>query len=321
MRSFQTDFSLRRLLGSLAFMVAMTATLAHADTRKIETAHGPVSVHGAPERVVTLYEGALDAAIATGIKPVGAVITRGGTDVAEYIQGKAGNVDIVGAPGEINIEAVVGQSPDLILASSRLTEEQYALLSRIAPTIVPDFPTLSPETWKKETRLFARALGREEAGKDIIETVEERTREVATLVEKSLGDTSAKTAVIRWMPQGPVVMSEDLFSSGLLAATGFDVNAADIVKDGRPHSHPLSQENLGMIDHPWIFMATLNADGEEALAAARQSRAFQRLQANRDDRIITVNGQLWSSASGPLAALQILDDIADAMKSRSSATQ
>lgn len=321
MRILQTDFSFRHLLGSLAFMVAMTASLAHADTREIATAYGPVSINGTPERVVTLYEGALDAAIATGVKPVGAVITRGGTDVAEYIQEKAGNVEIVGAPGEINIEAVVGQNPDLILASSRLTEEQYALLSRIAPTIVPDFPTLSPETWKKETRLFSLALGREEAGTNIIDTVEERTLEVAALVEKHLGDTSMKTAVIRWMPQGPVVMSEDLFSSGLLAATGFEVNAADIVKEGRPHSHPLSQENLGMIDHPWIFLATLNADGDEALAAARMSHAFQRLQANRNDRIITVNGQLWSSASGPLAALQILDDIADAMKSRSSATQ
>ncbi|MGO1499968.1 MAG: ABC transporter substrate-binding protein [Marinobacter sp.] len=306
-------FSIKHMLGSLLLMTAMISAAAHADTRDVATAYGSVSIDGTPERVVTLYEGALDAAIATGIKPVGAVITRGGTDVAEYIQPKADGIDIVGTPRETNIEAVIALNPDIILASAQLNKEQYNLLSRIAPTIVPDFPALTPKTWKQETRLFAQALGRSDAGEAVINDVDKRTAEVAQQIDNTLNKNQRETALIRWMPQGPLVMSAGLFSASLLDATGFNVNAADIVKDGRPHSHPLSQENLGLIDHQWVFLATLNADGDEALAAARESKAFQRLQANRENQVVTVNGQLWTSASGPLAALKILDDIANAV--------
>lgn len=304
------NLQIKPMLRSLVLMAVVTSAAVHADVRKVETAFGSVSIEGMPERVVTLYEGALDAAIATGIKPVGAIITRGGTDVAEYIQSKANGVDIVGTPGETNIEAVIALNPDLILASARLNKEQYNLLSQIAPTIVPDFPTFTPDTWKQETRLFAEALGRADAGKKVISKVEDRIAAVAKLADTKLGSNQREAALIRWMPQGPLVMSEGLFSASLLDATGFNVNAGGSVKDGRPHSHPLSQENLGLIDHQWIFLATLNADGDEALSAARKSQAFQRLRANQEGRVITVNGQLWTSASGPIAATIILNEIA-----------
>ena len=45
-----------------------------------------------PERVVTLYEGALDTTLAVDANPVGAVITRGGSDVADYIKSRAGDI-------------------------------------------------------------------------------------------------------------------------------------------------------------------------------------------------------------------------------------
>lgn len=309
-----TLFSIRGLLSIIVLMAAITSLAAHADTRKVETAYGTVSIDGKPKRVVTLYEGALDAAIAAGIKPVGAVITRGGSHVAGYIQSKAEGVKIVGAPGEINIESVIALNPDLILAPARLNKEQYHLLSRIAPTVVPGFPAFTAQTWKQETRLYAEALGRSEAAEEALSQVENRAAEVADLADDLLGNDARETALIRWMPQGPLVMSEGLFSASLLKAAGFGVNAAGTVEDGRPHSHPLSQENLGLINHQWVFLATLNADGAEALAAAQKSRAFQRMEANQNGQIITVDGQLWTSASGPLAAMEILDDIADAIE-------
>lgn len=271
---------------------------------------------GTPERIITLYEGALDASIASGINPVDAVITRGGNTVAEYMQMQAGEIGIVGTPRETNIEAVIGLSPDLILASSFTTEEQYKLLSRVASTIVPNVPTFQADSWKKETRLFAKALGRPEAGEQSITQVENRVSEVAHLVDDTVETSQRKTALLRGMPQGLLVMAEGLFSASLLKAVGFNVDNAGIVKDGRPHSHPLSQENLGLIDHQWVFLAALNADGKEALGAAQTSPAFQRMQANRSDCVVTVNGQLWTSASGPIAALKILDNIADALNTR-----
>jgi iron complex transport system substrate-binding protein len=111
------------------------------------------------------------------------------------------------------------------------------------------------------------------------------------------------------MPQGAMMMSSRLFTPGLLQAVGFEVRDGGIVKPGLPHSSPLSQENLALMDGDWLFMATLNHDGREALAAAETSPAFARLSVVRQQRVFPVDGQVWTSATGPLAANAILDDV------------
>jgi len=243
------------------------------------------------------------------------VVTRGGKSTAEYIQPLAGDISIVGTPGEFNLEAIISLNPDIILAASQLNKDQYRLLSQIAPTIVPDAAPFTPDTWKQETRLFAAALGRSEAGEAAIRKVEEKVKEVSAALDATLSPEQRQASLVRWMPQGPLIMSTGLFSATLLEAAGFRMDDAGAVKAGRPHSNPLSLENLKLVDRHWLFLATLNADGEEALAAARKSPAFERLQASRENRVITVNGQLWTSASGPIAAEAILDEVNAAISS------
>lgn len=297
-----------------AMVLPLAVQPALADSRTVPTVYGDVTVDGEPHTIVTLYEGALDSAIAVGTQPVGAVITRGGQSVANYIQDAAGDINIVGTPSETNLEAVIALQPDIILASAWTNEEQYQLLSRIAPTIVPDVPAFQDDSWKRELTVFALALGREDRAVEVIDEVAQRAAEVREHVESATANGERDTSLVRWMPQGPLVMAEGLFSASILAAAGFEVDDADLVKEGRPHSQPLSQENLSLMDHSWIFLATLNDDGLEALEAARQSPAFLRLSANSADQIVPVDGTLWTSASGPLAAMAILDDIEAALK-------
>src|SRR5690554_3328531 len=56
--------SLRLLLGGASLVLALGA-----QAYSVETANGPVEVPESPERIVTLHEGALDAALATGQLP------------------------------------------------------------------------------------------------------------------------------------------------------------------------------------------------------------------------------------------------------------
>lgn len=297
--------------GLVALCLAALAT--GVEARTLETAHGPVEVSDAPERVVTLYEGALDAALAAGVAPLGAVTSRGSNGVARYIEDHLNGHElaIVGVVREFNLEAVLTQSPDLILAPPRLSDEQYALLSRIAPTVVPVAQGITPEAWKDEARLYGEALGRAEQIEDAIAAVEARAAELAETIAAEGVDR--ETTLVRWMPQGPMVMSSQLFSAGLLTAVGLEVQDAGLIPEGASHSDPLSLENLSLVDSDWMFLATLNEEGQEALDAARTSPAFARLQVVESDRVIPVDGQLWSSANGPLAAQAILDDIEAAL--------
>ncbi|MDR5867370.1 iron-siderophore ABC transporter substrate-binding protein [Halomonas koreensis] len=303
---------LKPSLRAVACLAAALAVAGPTQARTLDTAHGEVEVPDAPERVVTLYEGALDASLTAGVMPVGAVTTRGGDDVARYLDAhlRDQRPAIVGVVREINLEAVVGERPDLILAGPHLPDAQYALLSKIAPTVVPDSPGLTPDAWKVEARQYGRALGRASAVNDAIAGVEARAAEL----REDLGDTEAGTAnLVRWMPQGPLVMADRLFSSGLLAAVGLEVDAAGLIEGQGPHSDPLSLENLSSLRGDWLFLATLNEEGGEALAVAQASPAFARLPVVEAGRVVPVDGQLWTSASGPLAAEAILDDIEAAL--------
>ena len=302
----------RRLLAGLTLglsVAALAMAPASAQARSLETAHGEIEIEGQPERVVTLYEGALDAALAAGVTPLAAVATRGGEGVADYLSDRVPDIAMVGTSREFNLEAIATQNPDLILASPYLSDEQYQLISRLAPTVVPENNGFSPDGWKAETRLYGKALGRTAAVEAALEDVQ--TRAEALEAELQASDTTA--SLVRWMPQGPLVMSSELFSTGMLEAVGLNVTDSGLVKDGRPHSDPLSLENLEQVDQDLLFLATLNDEGRQALDTARQSPAFARLDVVERDRVFAVNGQLWTSASGPLAARAVLDDIEAAL--------
>ncbi|WP_422103536.1 ABC transporter substrate-binding protein [Vreelandella sp.] len=302
----------RGLLGMV--LGGLLASTAYA--RTLDTAYGDVEVGDSPERVVTLYEGALDAALAAGIHPVGAVTTRGGDNVAAYVsdymeaQGSA-RPEIVGVVREINIEAVLAQQPDLILAAPQLPDAQYQLLSQIAPTVVPHTQPLAADNWEAEARLFGQALNRAEAIEEAISDVDQRVDAMANAVaEAQVGDNAY---LVRWMPGGPMVMSENLIATGLLERVGLDVQGGELIGERGVHSDVLSLENLSQVDGDWLFLATLNDDGQAALDSAKQSAAFNRLNVVQSERVVPVNGQLWSSANGPLAAQAILDDIEKAL--------
>ncbi|MCE3026950.1 ABC transporter substrate-binding protein [Salinicola sp. DM10] len=293
----------------LLLLTILGGMLDAAQARTLETAYGEVEIEGQPQRVVTLYEGALDTALSAGVTPLGAIATRGGDGVAAYLGTAADGIAIVGTARETNMEAVVALRPDLILASPRLPREQYALLSRLAPTVVPATSGFEAEAWKAEARLFARALDREATVNAALDAIDARARELAARQPPR----RPRALLARWMPHGPMVMSTRLFATGLMAAAGFAVTDGGLVTEGRPHSDPLSLENLALIDSDWLFLATLNAEGEAAMAAARQTPAFARLDVVQRDRVMPVDGQLWSSASGPIAASRVLDDIAAAL--------
>jgi len=287
-----------------------------AQARTLETAYGDVEVADNPMRVVTLYEGALDAALAAGVTPIGAVTTRGGDNVAQYVADylnahELAHPEIVGVVREINIEAVLAQQPDLILAAAQLPEEQYQLLSQIAPTVVPPTQPLAADNWEAEARLFGQALNQEEAIDEAISAVDQRVDAMAEAVADA--DVGDNAYLVRWMPGGPMVMSEKLIATGLLERVGLDVQGGELIGERGVHSDVLSLENLSQVDGDWLFLATLNDDGQAALESAKQSAAFNRLNVVQNERVVPVNGQLWSSANGPLAAQAILDDIENAL--------
>lgn len=284
------------LLALLASPIALAA-----QSRTLETPYGPVTLEGIPKQVITLDEGALDTALALGIKPAGTVSTRGSDQVSLYLQDQAGTPQIVGTTRAPNLEAIFKLKPDLIVAPAGVSKELFAAYSRIAPTVAS--PDNSMADWQASTRFYAKALGREAEGQAVLEKIEQRAAAL-----KGRLPAQQTVSVVRWNPQGPIAMSGNIFVGQLLHKVGLRSTELAAGLKG-PHSDVLSLENLSKIDADWLFVASLNPDGAKTLAEARQQPAFERLDAVRNNRVITVDGQVWASGSGPLAANRVLDDL------------
>lgn len=310
--SLYTNNRQRIAAWALAFMVAvLCAAFSLADARaesarSIESAYGPAKVEGTPKRIVTLSESALDTALALGLKPVGTVAARGGDAVSVYLQEKAGKISIVGTTREYNLESILAQQPDLILAANGLDKEIYAKLSKLAPTIVA--PHSGLEDWRKNVRIYAQALNR---GSEAEQALTELDGRIGALRAKL--PAGITVSVARWNPQGPILMSSKVFTGQILSQLGLEAPALANGLGERPHSDVLSLENLSKIDGDWLFLATLNAKGQETLDAARTQPAFTRLEAVKKGHAVPVDGQVWTSSTGILAANSILADIEKAL--------
>lgn len=290
--------------GSPAATPAPAATApAAAGPRTLQTPFGEIQAPAAPQRVVTLDEGALDVAVALGVQPVGAISSRVIKGVAPYIEAKAGSIPIVGNPGEANLEEVAKLQPDLILTHNRVDQALYNKLSQIAPTYVP---TAAINKWQEATRQYASALGREAEAEALLASIQTRVADLKTRLNQPAGATAS---VVRWMPQGPVVAGPYLSSVQLLGELGFAIPEIAVKLGDAPHTDVLSLENLSQTDTDYIFLATFNAEGDQAVAAAQGQPAFQKLKAAQSKQVIAVSAQLWSSAYGPLATQAMLDDV------------
>jgi iron complex transport system substrate-binding protein len=111
----------------------------------IEHAFGETTVEAAPTRIATVGWASQETVIALGIVPVGMPFDSWSDDdgdgiapwTAEALEALGGETPVLfDETDSIDFEAVASVEPDIILATySGITEEEYATLSEIAPTI------------------------------------------------------------------------------------------------------------------------------------------------------------------------------------------
>lgn len=175
----------RSLLVSISLAVGLVAATqlpavaAEPFPVTIAHAYGSTTLQATPKRVVTWGWANEDAAIALGVVPVGMPFQAygGGADgiqpwvEAALMSQQSPRPATLDASGDPPYEQIAALHPDLILAVfSGVTEEQYKLLSQIAPTVAYSGEAWSTP-WQDVTRTVGLALGRKaEADHLVLET-------------------------------------------------------------------------------------------------------------------------------------------------------
>ena len=288
-----------------ALLAGLLALPAYADTRQMTDALGnTVTLPEAPKRVITLSEIDLDTALTLGVTPVGTINGRGQAAPPRYLDGKLpAGIEVVGDIDNPNLETLLELQPDLILTGP-VKPEQLAILNEIAPTVIT-FNWARP--WQESMQRTAHALNREAEAKAVLERYRARVEEARQRLAAHQGET---LSIVRWNPKGPSYMFKDAFASTVAEDVGLR-RPAHQQDRGHTHSMALSLESLELLDADWLVIGTLATSGEavEAMNQAEQTPAFRQLSAIQAKRFGAVDGSLWTSLGGPMAALQVIEDI------------
>lgn len=147
----------------------------------IKHALGETVIESKPERIVTVQWANHDVALALGVVPVGFSAANFGVQdgsgllpwTAEKLKELgAANPNVFQDTDGLDFEAISDAKPDVILAAySGLTQEDYDLLSEIAPVVA--YPTAPwTTTWREQVLLNATGMGMKAEGEQLIEDVE-----------------------------------------------------------------------------------------------------------------------------------------------------
>lgn len=164
----------------------------------IQSALGTAEIAKKPERVVTLGWGSTEAAVALGVIPVGMRDMKsdcgceGG--IVPWVKDKLGDAKptlLAESSKSIPLEQIAALKPDVILAvQSGLTADQYANLSKIAPTVA--YPGRTWQTsWKDQTTTVGKALGKDKEAASLVATADKQIADAKAAHPEFAGKTVA----------------------------------------------------------------------------------------------------------------------------------
>ncbi|XXM70435.1 ABC transporter substrate-binding protein [Lysinibacillus sphaericus] len=274
------------------------------ETYTVEHAMGKTEIKGTPKKVVILTNEGTEALLAMGVTPVGAVQSWTGDPWYDHIADDMKDVEVVGTESELNIEAIAKLQPDLIIGTKLRQEEQYNQLKEIAPTVMSE--TLKGN-WKENFELYAKALNKEEKGKEVLAEYDQRIEDL----KGKLGDKlNQEVSMVRFLAGDVRIYHKDSFSGVILDQLGF-ARPAEQDKDDFAEKG-VTKERIPAMDGDVLFYFTYETGDGEADKLAEEwinDPLFKNLEAAKAGNVHEVSDAIWNTAGGVMAANAMLDDI------------
>ena len=243
----------------------------------IKHAFGETVLDEIPERIASISWGNQDVALALGVVPVGvSTANYGVTDESGLLPWTAQAFESLGVPApnlfqdtdSLDFEAINEANPDVILAAySGITQEEYDILSQIAPVIA--YPESAWQTsWRDQILLNAKGMGMEDKGIELVanleKTIEDKVAEYPQIHGKSAAfcyfNPSDLGKFYVYLPTDP--RAAYLTDLGLI----FPQSVLELAESSDSFALELSAENIDKLNDVDILVAY----GNEALLEAMQ---------------------------------------------------
>lgn len=281
--------------------------------REITHAMGTTTIEGTPKRIVTLYQGATDAAIALGVTPVGVVESWVQKPIYDYLKDDLEGVQIVGLETQPNLEEIAKLKPDLIIASKLRHEKVYDQLSEIAPTVTHE----TVFKFKETVELMGTAMNKEEKANQLLSDWDNRVADFKEKITAKLGDQwPIEVSVLNFRTDHARIYVTG-FAGDILSELGFvrPESQQKAAEEGNVVLKLTSKESIPSMNADVFF--TFVADGHNPDAEAIQKTyeewtghpLWKNLDAVKNDQTYIVDDVAWNMGGGYISANNMLDQI------------
>ncbi len=301
----------------------------------VEHAFGETVIEEQPEQVATVNWANHEVPLALGVVPVGMAAANFGDDdgngtlpwVEEALADLGAETPVLFDETDgIDFEAVADTDPDVILAAySGLTEEDYDLLSEIAPTVA--YPTTAWATpWREMIELNSAGMGMAEQGEELIGQIEGEIDEAVANYPQIEGAsvmflTHVDTTDLSEVSFYTAHDTRTMFFEDLGMTIAQSVQDASAETDG--FSATVSAEQADMFDDVDVIVTY---GGQELIDALEADPLLSQIPAVENGAVVTLPGSdpLGTAANPtPLAISWVLDDyltlLADAVDASAGA--
>lgn len=290
---------------------------------------GETKVCGQPQRIVALGPNMLEILLALDVQPVGyadyfslpfSKFDRPSEQIP-FLGERVTNQPInVGSADDPSLETIAQLQPDLILGGVSSNQDESALLSQIAPTLL--FTYAVDDEWQEQIRLIAKALGKSERVEQVIANHSERI----TQAQKALQPIVSKYPKVlllgsERLEQGIQIdpYNHDSYCSAVMDDLGFQIAFPPNSEGKEAQGGSVSLELLPQLAADSIFVQAYNSDFSnpgkdlvnDQIASVKQewnnNAIAQSLPASKSNRVYFTSAYLCRAMPGPIGAEIFLD--------------
>jgi iron complex transport system substrate-binding protein len=275
------------------------------EVRKIKHAMGETDIKGTPKRVVVLTNEGVEALLAVGVKPVGAVKGFVANPWYDHLKAEMEGVTVVGEESQPNVEVIASLKPDLIIGNKMRQEKVYEQLKAIAPTVFAE--TLRGE-WKTNFKLYADAVGKKAEGDKVVAAFDQRIEDF----KKQAGDKlKRKVSVARFMAGKTRIYNTDTFTGVIFNQIGI-ARPDTVINAKNTFADEITKERLPELDTDILFYFTYETGDGKANKTEEEwinDPLWKNMNVVKSGKAYKVNDVIWNTAGGVKAANLMLDEL------------
>ncbi|MCU9810351.1 iron-hydroxamate ABC transporter substrate-binding protein [Paraclostridium sp. AKS81] len=272
------------------------------EKRTVQSVKGDVEIPADPKRIVDI-SGSSEELLILGRTPVATanVDSYETTKVPSYIEDKLKDTKVVGHSmmDTMDVEAILGTNPDLIIMSQR-QEKIYDQLKEIAPVVmIKDYAN----DWRSKLIDVSKLFNQEDKAKEWLSNYDKKAEELGKEVVAKNGDQTYLTVLAT---QGQFMVFSD-------AGIGTIVN--DDMKLARPKNMPkqdgitlptVSMEGLTEIDADHIIVIATDSDKKDL----ENSSVWSQIRAVKDGNVTILDASPYFTQSyNPIGRELLLESV------------